>query len=27
VRQARLDHAREVYAAMGVDWDPVDETP
>ncbi len=25
VRQARIDHAREVYQAMGVDWDPEEE--
>ena len=27
VRQARIDHAREVYEAMGVDWDPQDDLP
>jgi hypothetical protein len=25
VRQARIEHAREIYDAMGVDWDPEDE--
>ena len=25
VRQARIEHAREVYRAMGVDWDPEDD--
>jgi hypothetical protein len=25
VRQARIEHAREVYEAMGVDWDPEEE--
>lgn len=27
VRQARLEHAREIYEAMGVDWDPQDDLP
>lgn len=25
VRQARIEHAREIYHAMGVDWDPEEE--
>lgn len=25
VRQARIEHAREIYEAMGMDWDPEDE--
>lgn len=25
VRQARIEHAREIYEAMGVDWDPEEE--
>ena len=27
VRQARIEHAREIYQAMGVDWDPEDDLP